>query len=90
MLVILIENGGIDLGIPELVDKLLSSVPGASLMPDCARQQLVDFIRDKIKGLTDTLIETVELALNRYAALEAGALWRRGRAARRHGVATRI
>ena len=67
VLVILIHNGGVDLGIPELVDKLLSSVPGSSVLPDSARRQLVDFIRDKIKTLTDSLIETVELSVNRYA-----------------------
>ena len=27
-LVILIENGGVDLGIPELVDKILAVIPG--------------------------------------------------------------
>jgi GH24 family phage-related lysozyme (muramidase) len=67
VLVILIHNGGIDLGIPELVDKLLSSIPGSSLLPDSTRQQLVEFIRNKIKSLTDSLIETVELSVNRYA-----------------------
>ncbi len=67
VLVILIHNGGIDLGIPELVDKLLASVPGSSVLPDSTRQQLVDFIRNKIKSLTDSLIETVELSVNRYA-----------------------
>ena len=29
-LVILIDNGGVDLGIPELVDKLLAAIPGAA------------------------------------------------------------
>jgi GH24 family phage-related lysozyme (muramidase) len=67
VLVILIENKGVDLGIPDLVDKLLSSVPGANLVPDATRQQLVEFIREKIKALTDSLIETAELTLNRYA-----------------------
>lgn len=65
-LVILIENGGIDLAIPELVDKLLSNVPGASLIPEDVRQKLIVFVRDTIKGLTDTLIESADLALNRY------------------------
>jgi len=67
VLVILIHNGGIDLGIPELVDKLLASWPGGNLLPDATRQQLVEFIRNKIKGLTDSLIETAELSINRYA-----------------------
>src|SRR5215203_925235 len=68
VLVILIENGGVDLGIPELVDALLSAVPGASAIPGEYRQKLIDFIREKIKGFTDNLIETAELTLNRYSA----------------------
>lgn len=67
-LVILIENGGIDLGIPDLVDKLLASLPGASLFPDPLRTRMVEFIRRKIKDLTDNLLESVELAANRYSA----------------------
>jgi hypothetical protein len=67
-LVILIENGGVDLGIPELADKLLSALPGASMIPESARQQLVVFLRDTIKGFTDNLLESAELALNRYSA----------------------
>jgi GH24 family phage-related lysozyme (muramidase) len=66
VLVILIENGGNDLGIPELADKLLS------LLPDSVageyRQKLVDFLREKIKSFVDNLAETAELTANRYAA----------------------
>jgi GH24 family phage-related lysozyme (muramidase) len=68
VLVILIENGGVDLGIPTLVDKLLSSVPAASLIPDTYRQKLVNLIREKITDFTDNLLETVELSANRYSA----------------------
>src|SRR5215471_5324983 len=68
VLVILIENGGVDLGIPTLVDTLLSSIPGASLIPAAYRQQLVNYIREKIKGFTDNLLESLELSVNRYAA----------------------
>ena len=67
-LVVLIENGGIDLGIPELVDKLLQVLPGASVIPENTRQKLIVFIRDTIKGFTDSLLESAELALNRYSA----------------------
>lgn len=68
VLVILIENGGVDLGIPTLVEKLLPYVPGADLIPDVYRQKLVDYIREKIRSFTDNLLETVELSANRYTA----------------------
>lgn len=67
-LVILIENGGIDLGIPELVDKLLDALPGSSLIPDSWKDKLVSHLREKLKTATDNLIETVELSANRYSA----------------------
>lgn len=67
-LVILIENGGIDLGIPELADKLLAVLPQSALIPQSVRQTLIGFLRDTIKGLTDDLIESAELAVNRYSA----------------------
>src|SRR5262245_12906035 len=67
-LVILIENGGIDLEIPELVDKILAVLPGTSLLPESVRQQLITFVHDTIKSLTDTLLESADLALNRYSA----------------------
>src|SRR5690349_17862206 len=52
-LVILIENGGIDLGIPELADKLLDALPGSSMIPEGVRQKLIVFLRDTIKSFTD-------------------------------------
>jgi hypothetical protein len=67
-LVILIENGGVDLGIPELVDKLLEVVPQSNLLPESARQKVIVFIRDTIQKFTDNLLESAELALNRYSA----------------------
>jgi GH24 family phage-related lysozyme (muramidase) len=67
-LVILIENGGVDLGIPDLADKLLSVLPGTSLLPDGVRQKIIEFLRTRIKGATDSLLETAELAANRYTA----------------------
>jgi GH24 family phage-related lysozyme (muramidase) len=67
-LLVLIENGGVDLGIPTLVDKLLASIPGADVIPESYRQSLVAYLRGKITELTDNLLETAELTLNRYAA----------------------
>ena len=67
-LVVLMENGGVDLGIPALVDKLLSSLPGSDHIPDSAKRDLVTYLRDKIKGCTDSLLENAELTLNRYDA----------------------
>lgn len=67
-LVILIENGGVDLGIPALVTKLLSYIPGADAIPEEYRRKLIVFIREKIKSFTDNLVETVELTANRYDA----------------------
>jgi len=72
VLVILVENGGIDLGIPEMVDALLSAIPGSSLLPDTFRRQLIGGIQDKLKSLTDNLLETAELAANRYTAAKPG------------------
>jgi GH24 family phage-related lysozyme (muramidase) len=68
VLVVLIENGGVDLGIPALVDKLLKGVPGGGAVPDQARHALVAYLRKTIEGLTDNLLETLELTLNRYTA----------------------
>jgi GH24 family phage-related lysozyme (muramidase) len=68
VLVIFIENGGIDLGIPDLVDKILSVLPGSSLLPDDLKQKLVKFLRQQIKSITDNLLESAELAANRYTA----------------------
>src|SRR5947207_8277698 len=52
VLVILIENGGVDLGIPTLAEKLLPYLPGTELLPDVYRQKLVDHISKKIKSYT--------------------------------------
>jgi hypothetical protein len=68
VLVVLIENGGIDLGIPWLVDHLLSFVPGASLLPGSVRTGLIEGLHDRLRAITDNLLETAELTLNRYTA----------------------
>jgi GH24 family phage-related lysozyme (muramidase)/uncharacterized protein YycO len=67
-LVILIESGGVDLGIPELVDKLMSALPGLDQIPSAYKRVLVNVLREKIKSFTDNLIESAELTLNRYQA----------------------
>ena len=67
-LVVLIENGGVDLGIGRLVDLLLDAVPGSSLIPRSAREAIVRAVERKVRELTDDLLENAELVLNRYAA----------------------
>jgi hypothetical protein len=68
VLVVLIENGGIDLGLPDLVDRVLAVVPGASVLPDSVKSGLVSALRAKLLQTTDNLLETAELTLNRYTA----------------------
>jgi len=72
VLIILIENGGVDLGIPALVDKIASVLPGSSLIPASVKAQMVSYLRDKIKAATDKLLEDFELSLNRYSAAKPG------------------
>src|SRR5881398_685275 len=67
VLVILIENGGVDLGIPELVDKIISALHLGSVIPDGAKQKFIELLKEKIKSITDNLLETAELSLNRYS-----------------------
>jgi GH24 family phage-related lysozyme (muramidase) len=67
VLIVLIENGGVDLGIPELVDRLIQAIPGAStIITSSIKQQIVNAIREKLRTFTDNLLEGAELALNRY------------------------
>lgn len=76
VLLILIENGGVDLGIPELADKIISSLHIGSVLPDSAKQALVRTLREKLQSLTDNLLETAELTLNRYNAASPGTFGR--------------
>src|SRR4051794_8746497 len=71
-LVILVENGGGGLGVPQPVDALLEGNPGSSAIPDSFRASLVKAIEDKIKEFTDTLLETAELAVNAYQSAKPG------------------
>src|SRR5690348_15120300 len=54
-LVILIENGGVDLGIPTLVEKLIDLIPGSSAFGENTKRELVELIRKRIKEATDAL-----------------------------------
>ncbi len=66
-LVVLMENGGIDLGIGEFVDELLEGIPGADMLPRAAIDNLVDYVDQRIRQATDELLESAEMALNRYS-----------------------
>lgn len=72
VLIILIENGGIDLQIPQLVDSIISALPGSSMIPDSVKRDLRDVIakkiNDTVKSVTKDLLESVELVANRYGA----------------------
>jgi len=69
VLVVLIENGGIDLGLPDLVDKLVDGIPGASLLiGGDLKARIVTELHDWLMTATDHLLESAELALNRYTA----------------------
>lgn len=69
VLVVLIENGGVDLGLPDLVDRLIDQTPGAStIISDGMKAKIVESLRDWLKTTTDNLIESAELTLNRYTA----------------------
>jgi GH24 family phage-related lysozyme (muramidase) len=67
-LVILIENGGIDLGLGTIVDRLLDAIPLSSLIPDEVRQTMVREIDRKVREITDDALESLELGVNRYAS----------------------
>src|SRR5215475_161780 len=66
VLVILIENGGVDLEIAETAKKIIAALPGGSLIPDSLVDTLAAKLRDWIKTQTDRLLEDAELSLGRY------------------------
>jgi GH24 family phage-related lysozyme (muramidase) len=66
VLVILIENGGIDLEIPDTARKIVAAMPGSSLIPDSVVNTIASKLRDWIKTQTDKLLEDAELSLGRY------------------------
>ncbi|MEG3165126.1 hypothetical protein U1701_11025 [Sphingomonas sp. PB2P19] len=67
-LVVLIENGGIDLELGTLVDMIADRLPAGGDMAKAALRPLAGALREKIRAATDTLLESAELALNRYSA----------------------
>jgi GH24 family phage-related lysozyme (muramidase) len=71
VLVVLIDNGGIDLRIPEVVDAIIDIIPGSSLLPDSVRQTIREAVKSEIgavlKRKTRELLEGVELLANRYS-----------------------
>jgi len=67
-LVVLIENGGIDLELGALVDKIADQLPLGGDLAKAALRPLAGALREKIKAATDTLLESAELALNRYGS----------------------
>lgn len=71
-LLVLIENGGVDLGIPDLVDRLIDALPGSSVIGDAIKGQIVQFLRDKLKSVSNDILENAELFLNRYTSAKPG------------------
>lgn len=71
-LVVLLDNGGVDLGLPAMVDKILDSLPGSSMIPSSVKRDLVSLLERKLKELTDNLLENAELALARYEQAKPG------------------
>jgi hypothetical protein len=71
-LVVLLDNGGVDLGLPDLVDTILRALPGSSAIPDSIRRDIVTWLQDKLRAVTDNLLESIELALARYEKAKPG------------------
>lgn len=66
VLIVLLENGGLDLRLGDLVDRILAAVPSIIPIPDSFRSQLKDYLNKKIRELTDDALESAELLINRY------------------------
>jgi hypothetical protein len=71
-LVVLLENGGIDLNLRAFVDGLIDLLPGSSLISDEMRGQIAARLREWLRTTTDNLLETAELTLNRYQSSQPG------------------
>jgi hypothetical protein len=69
-LVVLLENGGIEIDVPAILLKLKKLIPAsaASLIPDTVIQQAGDYIKEQIKKKTDFLLESADLLLNRFTS----------------------
>ena len=71
-LVVLLDNGGVDLGLPALVDKILDALPGSSAIPSSVKRDVVSFLERRLREVTDNLLESAELALARYESAKPG------------------
>ncbi|RYC05227.1 glycoside hydrolase family protein [Nocardioides zhouii] len=71
-LVVLLDNGGVDLGLPALVDKILDALPGSSMIPSSVKRDIVSAVERKLREVTDNLLESAELALARYEKAKPG------------------
>jgi GH24 family phage-related lysozyme (muramidase) len=69
-LVVLMENGGIDLGVGAMVDRVLAGLPGGTSLP--GRDALVRLVDEKIRETTDNLLENAEMVINRYSSAAPG------------------
>jgi len=68
-LLVLLENGGIDLDLRGFVDGVVDVLPGASLVvTDAMRGAVAAQLRSWLRLTTDDLLESAELVLNRYSA----------------------
>ncbi len=69
VLVVLLENGGIDLQVQSVVEKIIDLVPGSSyIVSNSQKKQIANFVNQKIIDATDSLLESAELLLNRFGS----------------------
>lgn len=71
-LIVLLENGGIDLNLRPFVDGLIDLLPGSSLISDDIRGAIASRLRAWLREVTDDLLESAELTLNRYQSAAPG------------------
>ena len=55
-----------------MVDKLLTFIPLSDALLGQYRQKFIDYLSEKIRGFTDSLLESAEMALNRYTSAKPG------------------
>lgn len=67
-LVVLLENGGIEIDVAAILLKLKKLIPmgAGSLIPDTVIKQAGDYIKEQIKKKTDYILESADLLLNRF------------------------
>lgn len=71
-LVVLIENGGIDLDLGGLVDALVAAAGLDGVVTAGMRSDLANVLKEKIRSFTDTLLESADLALNKFSKARPG------------------